>query len=562
MNRRNVFLILSTFILTLFVTGCNTAAPVTPTTRASVTLTADGTTQTFIVEGDEVVNDILREAGVTLDTLDRVEPPGYSRVEDGMSITVVRMTEETFVSEEIVPFSSRTVPNEGLEAGETQLLQPGENGTAEITYRVTYEDGVEVSRSEVRRTVITPAKDEVIMVGRQSDLPTVTVNGTLAYIYNGNAWVMRQTSANRLPLTLDGGLDGKVFELSADGGRLLFTRGTPDAAAGADFNTLWAVLDTASEEAQPLDLGLKNILYAAWVPGTARTIIYSTAEPRDSFPGWQANNDLWRAQISDDGQITGQVMLLEAWAGGVYGWYGTTFAYAPDGVTLAWAQPDAVGVLTPVYIEEEAAEGEEDAPTPEPTATPLEPDGAAQPSGYERQTLLSFAPWNAYDFVWVPTPIWSSDGSLILTPVHGEPLGNEQPEDSPLFSLVALSTAGGYSVNLVEQAGMWAEPHLSPDGAQSLDVQLAYLQAEEPLESINGRYRLVIMDRDGSNRQAIFPAANQPGLLSQSYTWSPDGRQIALVNPGPEGALLLVDSVTGLAQQVTDGQTSTPRWAP
>ncbi|HQA69982.1 MAG TPA: G5 domain-containing protein, partial [Aggregatilineales bacterium] len=248
MNRRIARLILLTLLVTLLTAACQIVLPpATEETQTTVTLVADGTTQTLDVNPNYTVNDVLRLLDLSLGPLDRINPPGYSRIEDGMTITIVRVREETVVTQEVVPFERRTVPNEGLPEGETQLLQAGANGLAEVTYRVTYEDGVEAGRSEVRRVLLETPQDEVIMVGRQSELPTVTVNGTLAYIYNGNAWVMRENSANRRPLTLDGGLDGRVFELSADGGRLLYTR-TADAApeegeAGpAPFKSLWAVL--------------------------------------------------------------------------------------------------------------------------------------------------------------------------------------------------------------------------------------------------------------------------------------------------------------------------------
>ena len=73
-------------------------------------------------------------------------------------------------------------------------------------------------------------------------------------------------------------------------------------------------------------------------------------------------------------------------------------------------------------------------------------------------------------------------------------------------------------------------------------------------------YRLAIMDRDGSNRRVIYPPEDQPGLSAQVFAWSPDGRQIALVQ---QGNLFLVDVVTGLAQQLTaDSLSSTPQWTP
>ncbi len=562
MKRTNQFITeLSIFLSACLLAACQFVPEQGDTT---VTVVADGMTQVMVVESDLTVSDVLRQAGILLGELDRVNPPGYSRASDGMTITVVRVVEETIVEREEVAFQRQTVPNDGMAEGETRLLQPGVNGIAEVTYRITYENGEEVSRSEIRRIPIEPAQDEVIMVGNQTDLPTVTVTGTLAYISGGNAWIMRQNSANHLPLTVDGGLDGKVFELSEDGGRLVYTKsfngggeeGTENADDGEAFNALWVILDTADVESEPVRLDLENILFADWVPGVERTIVYSTAEPRSSFPGWQANNDLWRAQISATGGIMQREQLLEASSGGIYGWYGTTYTFAPDGVTIAWAQPDAVGVLLPEYgAADEAAEDDEEAESP-----------TMLPTGYTRLTIAVFAPWNAYDFIWVPTPAWAPDSLVFSAATHGEPIGSEAAEDSPVFNLTVFPHDGWYSVNVVEQVGMWAEPCYSPaetpDGDE-LDVSLAYLQAINPLDSAFSRTQLVVMDRDGSNERVVFPADERPGLLPQQIAWSPDGGQIAVVDPGPEGDLFLVDVVTGRAQQITtDGQSSNPRWVP
>ncbi|HEC22114.1 MAG TPA: DUF348 domain-containing protein [Chloroflexi bacterium] len=567
MRIRVLPLVLALIFVPLFlVTACRSSGA----DGLTVTIVVDGTSRVMTVTDAVTVNDVLRRAGVTLGELDRVNPPGYSRITDGMTITIVRVVEETVVVEESIPFERRTTLNDGLPAGETRLLQAGVNGVAEVTYRITYEDGVEVARSEIRRVLITPPQDEVVMIGSQGELPTVTVNGTLAYISGGNAWIMRQNSANRRPLTLDGGVDGRVFELSPDGRQLLFTRTLTEASAESGglvtavpptesagdnepFNALWVIFDTTDPESKPIRLDLFNILYAAWVPGAERTIIYSTAEPRPSFPGWQANNDLWRAQLSVNGAAVQRKLLLEPSSGGVYGWYGTLFALSPDGITLAWAQPDAVGVLRPVYEEEE---GEADS-SPTPAGPTLLPDS------YAREVLVSFAPRNAYDFVWVPTLAWSPDGQLIATMTHGPPLGSEAPEDSPVFNLSILNPYQGYGLDLVDLVGMWANPQFSPartSDEPTFDVSIAYLQAIDPLDSVVSRYRLVVMDRDGSNQRVVFPPEDEPGLQPQVFAWSPDGRQIALIH---QKNLYLVDVVTGLAQQLTgDGLSSNPRWRP
>ena len=510
----------------------------TPAESYTVTVVADGQTHALTLEDDLTVSDALTRAGVALGELDRVNPPGFSRITDGLTITVVRVREETVVEDAVIPFERRTTRNDGLPAGESRLLQAGVNGVAEVTYRIIYEDGVEITRSEIRRIVITEPQDEVVMVGSQGELPSVTVEGALFYLSGGNAWVIRQNSANRRPLTVDGRLDGRVFAISEDGERALFTQTCENANPDEGLcNTLWAILDTTADDIEPIELDVQNVLDADWVPGWDRIIVYSTAEPRAGFPGWQANNDLLRAQVSANGAAVRREELLAPSGGGVYGWYGTAFAFSPDGVTMAWAQPDAVGVLIPTGESETAA------------ASDLPP----LPAAYEQRTLLRFAPANAYDFVWVPALAWSPDGTLIATTVHGAPVGGESAEDSPVYDLVIASAAGAYTVPFAPRAGMWS-------AAQFSASRIAYLQAIDPLSSTASRYRLVVADRDGSSASALYPPATLPGLRAQAVAWSPDGSRIALIY---QGDLYIVATDTGLAQQLSsDGLSSAPSWIP
>jgi hypothetical protein len=72
-----------------------------------------------------------------------------------------------------------------------------------------------------------------------------------------------------------------------------------------------------------------------------------------------------------------------------------------------------------------------------------------------------------------------------------------------------------------------------------------------------------VMDRDGSNRQALFPAEGLPGLEVQTPLWSPapgaGGSDFIAVMY--QGNLWLVDSASGAAQQVTgDGLITRMDW--
>jgi len=93
---------------------------------------------------------------------------------------------------------------------------------------------------------------------------------------------------------------------------------------------------------------------------------------------------------------------------------------------------------------------------------------------------------------------------------------------------------------------------------------VAYLQSIFIEQSETSRYRLMVMDRDGSNSKALFPPADASGIEPQTPVWSPEpleeqtGDFIAVTY---QGNLWLVDSGSGEAYQVTgDGLISGIDW--
>jgi hypothetical protein len=116
---------------------------------------------------------------------------------------------------------------------------------------------------------------------------------------------------------------------------------------------------------------------------------------------------------------------------------------------------------------------------------------------------------------------------------------------------------------------MFAYPLASPLqqlGSGDLEYQIAFLQAETPERSEASRYRVVVMDRDGSNRRMLFPDPESAGLDPQQHwgAWStallPGGDHLGLAVIY-QGNLWLVDAVSGEAFQVTgDGLTTRVIW--
>lgn len=504
-------------VVFLFVGGCTSAS--------RIAVEVDGSRRILETE-EETVREALESLDVTLGALDRTQPSLWEPITDGMTIIITRVREDTEVETRVLPFSRQVLRDEALDEGQTRLMQLGANGEEEVTYLVTYENGLEVSRLPSARRVTREPVDEIVVIGVSGTLPSVPVSGTIAYGSNGNAWMMRGGSGGKRPLTFTGDLDLRVLALSPDGTQLLYTRKSESEEEGSSLNSLW-VVGTVVVGDEPTDLGIEGVRTAQWSPDGTR-VAYSTAERIGGRPGWRARNDLWIA--SADGRD--QAEILPESAGGIYGWWGSEMAWSPDGRLFAYGDPDEVGLL--------------------------------DLSTGETQTLLSFPAYMTYaDWVWVPSISWSPDGRFLACTAHATSAReSEVAAESPMFDVWVLSADGQLEIPLVEGAGMWASPVWSPAGTMASEQEnsrLAYCIAQDPLDSQASRYDLYLVDRDGSNEVKLFPLHDEEGLETPQLAWSPWGNELVLVR---DGNLYLLSLTSGALRQLTaDGGTSDPHWA-
>ncbi len=495
------------------------------TPRKDVILEADGERRTLRTRAT-TVRDVLAEADLVLGELDRVEPDLWVETRQGMTITVVRVEEHLEVAREELPFSRKTLKNEALPEGQTRLIQPGENGEAEITYKITLENGQEVKRAEIQRWIVREPVDEIIVIGAKGTMASVPISGTMAYISGGNAWLIRGASGGRRPLTSEGDLDQRVFALSPDGRQLIFSRGLA-AEPPTPLNTLWIITTTVvGEEAQPL--GIQEVIYGQWSSDGER-FAYSTAQRTEGAPGWKARNDLWIASFNPALSVT---QVLSPSAADLYSWWGRTYAWSPDDQRFAYASADEIGLL--------------------------------ELPGGKRTPLVEFpAYYTGHEWIWTPIISWSPDGRFIAAVVHvPDEEGKNEPEDSPLFELWIIDVENKAALPLIPETGMWAAPWWSPVWATSQEKKasrIVYGLSRSPRDSQNSLYDLYIMDRDGSNRVRLFPSKEEEkGLSIPQVAWSPDGARLIIVY---EDNLYLLDPESGQLQQLTgDGFSSQPRW--
>jgi len=521
--------LLATLIFIFLIAACT---PQVQQSTITVRVIADGTSQDVTLPTGSTVQQALSAPGVSLSQADRVDPPAFALLTEGLTITVTRVREVFETQQVIIPFDRQELHNESLPSGQTRLVQAGQNGLRELTIRHVFEDGIETGYSVVSENILQTATAEIVMIGIQSPFAPLPIPGKLVYLKGGNAWVMEGSTSNPRPLVTTGDLDSIIFSLSSDGKLLLFSRKS-DQPLDQEINTLW-VVNTTTNLPTPVSLGISNVVhFADWQPGKEYLIAYSTVEPRITPPGWQANNDLHFLSF-ESGVPGGTKDILETNSGGIYGWWGMTFAWSPDGNSLAYSRPDGVGLV--------------------------DIDGAGL------ATLLNITPLNTHsDWAWTPSLVWGRDSQTLFLVTHAMPTGLVSPEESPNFDLATASLNDNLGITLVQQTGMFANPAVSSlqRSVSGSTYLVAFLQAIFPTQSKTSRYKLEIMNSDGTNLISLFPAEGQSGLQPRTPVWAPHpletgGNFIGIIY---EDNLWIVDAASGQSQQITgDGLTSQIDW--
>ena len=537
------WLLITLLLITISIVGCDGPAADDSTIRVEVVV--DGTRTTYTYPRLTSVGQLLEEYEIEVSPLDDVNPRQFNQISDGMTITIVRVTEEIECSEYELNYEVQEINTTLLAPGEREIAQQGQNGREELCERIIRKDGEIDSRTPQRRTILVRPQDRIEYVGVEDRTEPVAIDGNLVYIASGQAFIIEENSSLRRPLTSEGGLDGRVFDLSEDGRYLLFTRQTSDETDAPFSNELWIVSTVGQPQPTPVhlegsSLPLSDILAASWRPNTNNIFAYTTATASENFSGWSAYNDLHLAEVNPaDGTLVGIDTIILNDASGAFAAWGTRHQWSHDGSLLAYAKADSIGL-----IDLEA--------------------GTYQP----RFTFPYYGSSITSGWVWQPTLHWSYDNQWLVTTVHGAPYGGESEENSIIFDLGVININDNLIISeLIRQIGIWGTPVYAPSRTNDIGIiefSIAYLQARDPFNSVSTEYDLVIADRDGSNPRVLFPGNNQSGLrpfanqIETPFAWSPTGLQIIVVY---QSDLWLIDVQSGVAQRITsEGPVSAIEW--
>lgn len=245
----------------------NLNTPITPEMqiiidRASpVTIAADGGVLETRVQGGTIA-DALAAANVPLVGQDYTVPPENTRIQPGMNVRVVRVSQDILTTDETLPYETVYQADPALELDQRQRRQAGQAGLRQIQTRVRYEDGLEVGREVIRDEIVRAPVNEVIAYGTNIVLRSIdTPEGARQY------W-------RKL--------------------RVYATAYYPEALGGDDITAIGLTLEKGIIGADPTIIPYRTGMY---VPGYGTGIMADTGGPRSS-PYWidlGYSDDDWQA---------------------------------------------------------------------------------------------------------------------------------------------------------------------------------------------------------------------------------------------------------------------------
>ena len=131
------------------------------------------------------IEDVLREAGVTLSHLDKTIPSKDSGVEKDVQIVVTRINVEEVTKTEPIEFKTIEKEDKKLKWRKREVEQAGKDGVKEVAYEITYKNGKQILKEKLSSKIIEEATSEIVRVGTKIEVGKSKVGIASWYVHTG-----------------------------------------------------------------------------------------------------------------------------------------------------------------------------------------------------------------------------------------------------------------------------------------------------------------------------------------------------------------------------------------
>lgn len=182
----------------------------------NVTITADGKTATYDVQGDTVA-DALKSAGIVLGENDETSPAVDTLLTSGMSITVGRVTyKDRSVENEAIPYETIEKKTDSLYEGETEIETQGKDGVRNVVYRDKLVDGDVAESTVVSEEILESPVNEVKLIGTKKKYADIKLKtNTPISGFETPDWI--RFDENGQPINYKGIIEGRAAAYTGGG---------------------------------------------------------------------------------------------------------------------------------------------------------------------------------------------------------------------------------------------------------------------------------------------------------------------------------------------------------
>lgn len=120
----------------------------------------------------KTVSDFLKEKQINLGNEDGISINQNTELSNGFEFKIWRNGKQTITVEEEVSFKTETIQDTNKDSGYKEVKTAGQKGAKNVTYEVEMRNGQEVSRKKISEAETKAAKNEVVIVGTKSTLPS------------------------------------------------------------------------------------------------------------------------------------------------------------------------------------------------------------------------------------------------------------------------------------------------------------------------------------------------------------------------------------------------------
>ncbi len=133
----------------------------------------------FIMTTATTVENALDEAKVLVGSKDKVEPAMNAEIKDDMEVSVIRVEEKLVDQKVQVDFKNEVKKLDSLAKGFVNVVRKGQRGEKQVSIKVVYEDGKEVSKQIVSEKIIKEPINGIIEEGAKTTL--ITSRGQIGF---------------------------------------------------------------------------------------------------------------------------------------------------------------------------------------------------------------------------------------------------------------------------------------------------------------------------------------------------------------------------------------------